>query len=142
MSRLKGIGAAALLLCGQTLAAQDAATEVDARVQDISKRLRSVLAQQSRTLSVLHNDLQRAARATPSVRDSIVRITSQRIAECIGEISRVQSEADRLQAQAITDRHGEGVGLPGLGKDGAALVLGQLVEVRQLQDRAPTDRHG
>ncbi len=105
MSRFGRIGAAGvLLLLAQALSAQEGTVDLDARMQEISKRLRVSLEQQARILALLQNELQRAARSTPVVRDSIVRVTSQRIAELAGEISRVQSEADRLQAQAMTEQ--------------------------------------
>jgi PDZ domain len=104
MSFLSRIGAAGLLLlCGQAVAAQEGTVDLDARWKDISKRLRVSLEQQSRVLAMLQIDLQRAARSSADVRDSIVRSTSQRIAELSGEIARVQSEADRLQGEAITE---------------------------------------
>lgn len=105
MSRFGRIGAAGvLLLLAQALSAQEGTVDLDARMQEISKRLRVSLEQQARILSLLQTELQRAARSTPVVRDSIVRVTSQRIAELAGEISRVQSEADRLQARAMTEQ--------------------------------------
>ena len=55
MSLVNRLGAAGLvLLCAQTLAAQEGSADLDAKLQDISKRLRATLERQSRILSQPH----------------------------------------------------------------------------------------
>lgn len=86
-----------LLLNAGTVAAQQEGAEQEARSRELSERMRVSLQQQARVLSQMQRDLQRAARADSRVRDSIVRVTSQRISELAAEIARVQVEADRMQ---------------------------------------------
>lgn len=87
----------AMLACSAvTLCAQDGG-DAEARSRELSQRMRRTLEQQSRELSRMQRELERATRADGRVRDSIVRVTSKRIAELAGEISRVQMEADRVQ---------------------------------------------
>lgn len=92
---------AALLLCTGTAAAQQEGTgESDARSRELSERMRVTLEQQSRVLSQMQKDLQRASREDSRSRDSIVRVTSQRISELAATLARVQMEADRMQLRA------------------------------------------
>ena len=89
----------AVLACGATAArGQD---NVEARSRALSERMRTSLDAQSRELSKLQRELDRATRAEGRERDSIVRVTSQRIAELAGQIARVQVEADRLQFRDV-----------------------------------------
>ncbi len=93
----RGTGLLAVLVCSAvTLGAQDGG-DAEARSRELSKRMQRTLEQQSRELSRMQRELERATRADGRVRDSIVRVTSKRIAELAGEISRVQMEADRVQ---------------------------------------------
>ena len=85
------------------VAAQEGTSEAGARSRELSERMRVTLQQQSRVLSRMQGDLERAARADAKVRDSIVRETSQRIAELASEIARVQLEADRVQVRGAVD---------------------------------------
>ncbi|HYW51627.1 MAG TPA: PDZ domain-containing protein [Gemmatimonadaceae bacterium] len=101
----RGAAVAALLACSALrLSAQDGnvhSAEAEARSRELSKRMRVTLQQQSRELSRLERELSRAARADGRERDSIVRVTSRRIAELAGEIARVQAEADRVQFGSV-----------------------------------------
>ncbi|MES3035239.1 MAG: PDZ domain-containing protein [Gemmatimonadota bacterium] len=87
-----------VLVCSaMTLGAQDGG-DAEAKSRELSQRMRRTLGQQSRELSRMQRELERATRADGRVRDSIVRVTSKRIAELAGEIARVQMEADRVQS--------------------------------------------
>lgn len=102
MQTVRGAGALALLLVTATsLHAQEGATEAEVRSRELSQRMRVTLEQQARVLSQMQRDLERASRADTKVRDSIVRVTSQRITELATEIARVQMEADRVQSVAV-----------------------------------------
>lgn len=95
MTMGRGASLLVVLACSAaTLYGQD---DVDARSRALSERMRTTLNAQSRELSKLQRELERATRADGRVRDSIVRVTSQRIAELAGQIARVQMEADRMQ---------------------------------------------
>ena len=98
----RGVGAFAMLLLGaRSLRAQEGSAEAEARSRELSERMRVTLERQSRTLSRMQRDLERAARADSKVRDSIVRATSQQVAELAGDIARVQMEADRVQSATV-----------------------------------------
>ena len=99
----RGVGVLAMLLASAaSLHAQPEATaDAEARSRELSERMRVTLEQQARVLSQMQQDLERAAHSDSKVRDSIVRVTSQRIAELASEISRVQREADRVQARMV-----------------------------------------
>ncbi len=100
----RGTTLLAMLLAGAApMWAQEGTSEAEARSRELSKRMRVTLEQQARALSRMQRDLERAARADSRVRDSIVRTTSQRIAELATEIARVQAEADRVQTAAVDD---------------------------------------
>jgi C-terminal processing protease CtpA/Prc len=88
-------GALVVLACSAATARGQ--EDVEARSRALSERMRTTLEAQSRELAKMQRELERATRADGRVRDSIVRVTSQRIAELAGEIARVQMEADRLQ---------------------------------------------
>lgn len=89
-----------LLLCACPVSAQDA-QDAEARSRELAQRMRESLKAQGKALSNLQRELERAARSDTRVRDSIVRITSVRIAELAGEIARVQMEADRVQFRSV-----------------------------------------
>ena len=99
----RGLGVLALLLAGAASlhAQQEATADAEARSRELSERMRVTLEQQARVLSQMQQDLERAARSDSKVRDSIVRVTSQRIAELASEIARVQREADRVQSRMV-----------------------------------------
>ena len=98
----RGTAVVMALACGALqLSAQDGSADAEARSRELSKRMRVTLEQQSRELLRMQRELSRAARADGRVRDSIVRVTSQRIGELAGEIARVQLEADRVQFGAV-----------------------------------------
>jgi C-terminal processing protease CtpA/Prc len=102
MRSVRGVGVfAMLLLSAVALRAQEGSAEAEARSRELSERMRVTLERQSRTLSRMQRDLERASRADSKVRDSIVRATSQQIAELAGEIARVQMEADRVQGATV-----------------------------------------
>ena len=102
MSIVRGAALLAVLLVGAgTAAAQQDSTEREARSRELSERMRVTLMQWSRVRSQMQRDLQRAARSDSRVRDSIVRATSQQIAELATEIAHVQAEADRIQGRAV-----------------------------------------
>jgi len=90
-----------MLVCGvATLTAQDGGVE-EVRSRELSERMRRTLESQSRELAKMQRQLERASRADGRVRDSIVRVTSQRIAELAGQIARVQVEADQMQFRDV-----------------------------------------
>ena len=89
----------AVLACGATAARGQ--EDVEARSRALSERMRTTLDAQARELSKMQRELDRATRAEGRERDSIVRVTSQRIAELAGQIARVQVEADRLQFRDV-----------------------------------------
>lgn len=97
----RGVAVLVLLFGGAMSAAAQEGGDAEARSRALSQRMRVTLEQQSRELSRMQRELERAARADGRVRDSIVRTTSQRIAELAGEIARVQMEADRIQFQTV-----------------------------------------
>lgn len=99
----RGLVLLALLLAGAASlhAQQEATADAEARSRELSERMRVTLEQQARVLSQMQQDLERAARSDSKVRDSIVRVTSQRIAELASEIARVQREADRVQSRMV-----------------------------------------
>ena len=101
MGRGAGVLAAVLVASGSLGAQQESSAEAEARSRALSERMRVTLAEQARTLSKMQRDLERASRADVKVRDSIVRVTSQRIAELATDIARVQMEADRLQISSV-----------------------------------------
>ena len=101
MGRGTGVLVAVLVASGSLGAQQESSAEAEARSRALSERMRVTLAEQARTLSKMQRDLERASRADAKVRDSIVRVTSQRIAELATDIARVQMEADRLQISSV-----------------------------------------
>ena len=98
-------GLAVVVVClvsASAVSAQDtSAPEIEARSRALSERMRVSLEQQSRVVSQMQRDLELAARVDSRVRDSIVRSTSQRIAELVSQLARVQMEADRVQTFAV-----------------------------------------
>jgi hypothetical protein len=101
IGRGAGVLAALLVATGSLAAQQETSAEAEARSRALSERMRVTLAEHARTLSKMQRDLERASRADGTVRDSIVRVTSQRIAELATQIARVQVEADRLQITSV-----------------------------------------
>lgn len=81
--------------------AQSGTPEAEARSRELSERMRVTLELQAKELSKMQRELQRAARSESGLRDSIVRVASQRIAELASEIARVQIEADRVQLRMV-----------------------------------------
>lgn len=101
MTMTRWVSLLMLLVCGvATLTAQDGGVEV-VRSRELSERMRRTLESQSRELATMQRQLERASRADGAERDSIVRMTSQRIAELAGQIARVQVEADQVQFRAV-----------------------------------------
>lgn len=99
-ARGTGVMVAVLLSAGAAAAQQEGTGDSDARSRELSERMRVTLEQQSRVLSQMQKDLQRASREDSRARDSIVRVTSQRISELAATLARVQMEADRMQQRA------------------------------------------
>ncbi len=89
------------VLTAVPLRAQDGTPEAEARSRALSERMKVTLREQARVLAQMQRELTRAANADARSRDSIVRITSQRIAELAGQIAQVQMEADRVQGAAV-----------------------------------------
>ncbi len=90
----------ALLLAGGTRATAQDASDNNPRSRELAERMRVTLEQHSRVLSQMRRDLERASRADGRQRDSIVSITSQRIADLANELARFQIEADRVEIRA------------------------------------------
>jgi len=99
--RWTGVVLVLAILGASSLQAQEGTPEAEVRSKALSERMRVTLREQARVLSQMQRELSRAANAETSVRDSIVRITSQRIAELAGQIARVQMEADQVQAASV-----------------------------------------
>jgi S1-C subfamily serine protease len=100
----RGTGVAfALLMSAGSAAGQhsDVTTDLDARARELSQRLRISLEQQARAMTAMQRDLERASRAEPRTRDSIVRDASRRISQLATEIAKVQVEADRAQFREL-----------------------------------------
>ena len=94
---------AVLLASAAPLWAQEGSSDAEARSRELSQRMRVTLEQQAKVLSRMQRELERASRSDPAVRDSIVRVTSQQIAELGRDIARVQMEADRAQLRAVAE---------------------------------------
>lgn len=94
---------AVLLASAAPLWAQEGSSDAEARSRELSQRMRVTLEQQAKVLSRMQRELERASRSDPAVRDSIVRVTSQQIAELGRDIARVQMEADRTQLRAVAE---------------------------------------
>ncbi len=96
-----GWNAGMMLVLACSAVTAHAQEDVEAQSRAMSERMRTTLRAHSRELSKMQRELERATRADGRVRDSIVRVTSQRIADLAGQIARIQMEADRMQVREV-----------------------------------------